>query len=69
MKNIIIIIAIVAVAVTGAACRKSRTCDCKKTQTEITSIGTTSSTTSTTESWTITKDKQKKADFRKNEKC
>ncbi len=63
MKKIILI-AIVAVAVT-VACRKERTCDCTITNTAVSSAGT--ATTSKTVKTTI--DKQKKKEFREINQC
>lgn len=64
MKRIILL-AVVAVAVTTVSCRKDRTCDCKYSTT-ISGGGTSFSSTSSTK---VTKAKQKKNYFKAYESC
>jgi hypothetical protein len=63
MKKIILL-AVVAVAVTGASCRKERTCECSNTSTTVTTFGSNSTTTTNTSSSKYTASSQKKSFFR-----
>ncbi len=69
MKKIILL-AVVAVAVTSASCRKTRTCDCSTASSLVVVVNGTTTTNPTgsgypqTTSDKITMDKQKSIDFR-----
>jgi hypothetical protein len=65
MKKLVILIVIVVTAAT--ACRKERTCECDVTQTKTPSNG--GKDTSVVSNYKITKDRQKKKQFRYSEKC
>ena len=64
----IILLAVVAVAVTGASCRKERTCECSTTTTTVTTIGSNSTTTTSTSSGKVTAT-LKKSYFRNASEC
>lgn len=67
MKKIIIV-AIAAIGLMGASCRKERTCECKTTETEV-RIGFGEKTTVDNTSYKVTKAKQKKNAFKYSQSC
>jgi hypothetical protein len=67
MKKLLIIFTIVA-SFMGTSCRKERSCECKKTETTVTT-GYGAGTVVHNSSTTITKEKQKKSEFRLATNC
>lgn len=67
MKKIILL-AVITVSVTSAACRKQRTCDCKTTTTSVRTGNNPKITTGVTSEKTTT-EKQKKKDFKLLSDC
>ncbi|MDO9000731.1 MAG: hypothetical protein Q7W45_13265 [Bacteroidota bacterium] len=68
MKKIIIL-ALFAFVVINSSCRKTRTCECVTKYTTQFTTGNSTNTTSGSSFYKITKDKQKKGDFRKMQNC
>lgn len=68
MKKIIVTL-IFTIAFVGQSCRKERSCSCTTIYTEITVIGNNTNTVTTKTYTKITKNKQKKAEFKKTEMC
>jgi len=68
MKNIIIL-AVAVIGITTASCRKERTCECKTTQTRVTSQVAGPQTTVTTYSDKVTTEKQHKKQFVRDNSC
>jgi hypothetical protein len=63
-----IFMAVIAVAVISASCRKTRTCECKNTSTTVTT-GYQAGTTTETTSSKVTAERQKKQDFKMSNNC
>ncbi|MBL7931540.1 MAG: hypothetical protein JNL60_06555 [Bacteroidia bacterium] len=63
-----LILAILALSIVSASCRKTRTCECKTTETEVIS-GFGERTEIRTYSDKITKDKQRKKAFKYSQNC
>jgi len=66
-KNIVLAIAVIGI--TTVSCRKQRTCECKTNTTEVESTNNGSITTITNTSDKVTKDKQLKKEFRRDQHC
>lgn len=63
-----LLLAIAALSILSASCRKTRTCECKTTETEVVS-GFGARTEVRTSSDKITKEKQRKKSFKYSQNC